>query len=222
MTRILVASDWHLGSYSPAGDARLAIAFLRWARDHAERIVLNGDIFEGLFEAPSRAERAQPVAAALIAELSEAGMLRRTRGNHDPDDGEPMLVLDHSAMGRVLIAHGHAADAMHLSRVGNFGDGISRRLGHLALVRGAARAAEAFVAGVLAAPVDRVYRNKCLAMVEQQRCTVGVFGHNHRRHLVAGDPYINAGRLRPTRLEYLAIDDQGPALRDFTAGSSAP
>jgi hypothetical protein len=126
-------------------------------------------------------------------------------------------VLDHPVMGRVLVAHGHLADPVHVSSVGNFGDGISRRFGHLSLVRGAAWVAESVVAGTMAAPVDRMFRRKCLALVAREQCAFGVFGHNHRRHLVAGDPYANAGRLRRARLEYLQLDDGGPSLRDFTA-----
>jgi predicted phosphodiesterase len=217
----LIASDWHLGTYTPPAEARLAVAFLEWAREAAELLVLNGDIFEGLFESPARAERAQPAAAALMAEMARAGRLLRTHGNHDPDAGPRQLVLDHAGVGRVLVAHGHAVDPMHASPVGHFGDGISRRFGHLALVRGAAWMAETVVAGAASAAVDRMYRRKCLVLVERERCDLGVFGHNHRRHLVAGDRYANSGRLRRTRLEYLALDGGGASLREFALGGAA-
>ena len=220
MTRTLVTGDWHLGTYSPPAHRALALGFLRWGADAADRIVLNGDIFEGLFESPARAERAHPEVAALIGDLARAGTLRRTQGNHDPDGGVPSVVLQHARLGRVLVAHGHLADPVHVSSVGNFGDGISRRFGHLSLVRGAAWVAESFVAGTMAVPVDRMFRRKCLALVAREGCTFGVFGHNHRRHLVPGDPYANAGRLRRSRLEYLLLDDAGPSLRDFTVGDA--
>jgi hypothetical protein len=219
--RVFVAGDWHLGTYTPPAEARLAVEFLEWAPAHADLIVLNGDIFEGLFEAPERAERAQPQAAALIHRLAAAGTLRRTQGNHDPGGGVLSIVIEHPAVGRVLVAHGHAADPMHASSVGHFGDGISRRFGHLGLVRGAAAVVESAVSGLFAGPVDRLYRTKCLAMVERERCALGVFGHNHRRHLVAGDPYANTGRLTRSRLEYLVLDDDGPALREFTGATGA-
>jgi hypothetical protein len=214
--RLIVAGDWHLGTYTPEGEARLAVEFLEWAPSHADLIVLNGDIFEGLFEAPDRAERARPEAAALIARLTAGGVLRRKLGNHDPEGGELSVVIEHPTVGRVLVAHGHAADPMHASHVGHLGDGISRRFGDFGVVRGAAWLAEAAVSTLAAGPVDRLYRKKCLAMVERERCDLGIFGHNHRRHLVPGDRYANAGRLTRSRLEFLVIDHDGAALRDFT------
>ena len=220
MTRTIVAGDWHLGTYSPPSHRALALGFLRSVAAAVDLVVLNGDIFEGLFESPARAERANPEVAGLIAELARGGRLRRTLGNHDPDDGVPSVVLEHARLGRVLVAHGHLADPVHASSVGNFGDGISRRFGHLSLVRGAAWVAESVVAGTMAAPVDRMFRRKCLALVAREGCAFGVFGHNHRRHLAAGDPYANAGRLRRSRLEYLLLDDGGPSLHDFTVGGA--
>jgi hypothetical protein len=77
------------------------------------------------------------------------------------------------------------------------------------------------VAGAASAAVDRMYRRKCLVLVERERCDLGVFGHNHRRHLVAGDRYANSGRLRRTRLEYLALDGGGASLREFALGGAA-
>ncbi|MDE3172170.1 MAG: metallophosphoesterase [Gemmatimonadota bacterium] len=218
---MLVAGDWHLGTYSAPGQERLALAFLRQAADRGDSVILNGDIFEGLFEPVARAERAHPAVSALIAELAAAGVLRRTEGNHDPGTGAARIVLEHPPVGRVLVAHGHQVDPVHDSGIGNFGDGISRRFGRLSLVRGAASVAEAFVAGTLASRVDRMYRRRCLAMVERAGCALGVFGHNHRRHLASGDAYANAGRLRRARLEYLVLDASGAALRDFTASGDA-
>jgi Calcineurin-like phosphoesterase len=222
MTRTLITGDWHLGTYSAPAHRALALAFLRWAADAADLVVLNGDIFEGLFESPDRAERAHPGVAALIADLARHGKLRRTQGNHDPQGGPASVVLEHPTLGRVLVAHGHLADPVHVSPVGNFGDGISRRFGHLSLVRGAAWVAESVVAGAMATPVDRMFRRKCLALVAREGCAFGVFGHNHRRHLAPGDPYANAGRLRRTRLEYLELGDAGASLRAFdTRGAAA-
>jgi UDP-2,3-diacylglucosamine pyrophosphatase LpxH len=221
VNRVLIASDWHLGTYSAPEQERLALAFLHAAREAGDTVILNGDIFEGLFEPAERAERAHPVLSDLIEELTRAGILQRIEGNHDPGAGHPRLVFEHPAAGRVLVTHGHQVDPVHDSRVGNFGDGISRRFGRLTLVRGAARVAEAFVATTMATRVDRMYRRRCLAMVEQAGCTLGVFGHNHRRHLVPGDPYANAGALRRARLEYLTLDASGVALRDFSASPAA-
>ncbi|OYV71733.1 MAG: hypothetical protein B7Z74_06700, partial [Deltaproteobacteria bacterium 21-66-5] len=165
MSRVLIAGDWHLGTYSAPGETRLVLAFLRGARDAGDRVILNGDIFEGLFEPVARAERAHPEVSALIGALAASGILTRTEGNHDPGAGVAQVVLEQPPMGRVLVTHGHQMDPVHDSGIGNFGDGISRRFGHLSLVRGAAGVAEAFVAGTMAARVDRMYRRRCLATV---------------------------------------------------------
>ena len=217
MTRTLVCSDWHLGSYTPEAEAALALRFLEWVQAGTDRLVLNGDIFEGLFEAPEHAESAQPRAAEVIARLQRDGRAQRLCGNHDPRGGAAQLVLDHPRFGRVLVTHGHVVDPVHASSMGHFGDGISRRFGYLGLVRGAAWLAEASVALVASRAVDRVYREKCLGLIDRAQCALGIFGHNHRRHLVAGDHYANAGRLTRSRLEYLLLDERGAALRDFTA-----
>jgi Calcineurin-like phosphoesterase len=220
VTRTLVAGDWHLGTYSPPEHRALALAFLRWGAGTADLLVLNGDIFEGLFEAPEQAARAHPEVAALVRELAAGGRLRRTLGNHDPHEGDAQIVLEHERLGRVLVAHGHQADPVHVSSVGNFGDGISRRFGHWPVVRGAAWMAESVVAATVSVPVDRMFRRKCLRLVAREGCAFGVFGHNHRRHLAPGDPYANAGRLRRTRLEYLLLDDGGASLHDFTGADA--
>jgi predicted phosphodiesterase len=221
MRRVLIASDWHLGTYSDPVQGRLALRFLEHVRATGDRVILNGDVFEGLFEPTARAERAHDELRALIAGMTDEGVLTRVEGNHDPGAGVRSVVLEHERLGRVLVTHGHLVDPVHESSVGNFGDGISRRFGHLPLVRGAARLAEAVVAGAVAAPVDRVYRRRCLALVERERCTFGVFGHNHRRHLAPGDRYANAGCLRQARLEYLVLEPAGASLHDFTAPDAA-
>jgi len=207
--RTLIAGDWHLGTYSPPAHVRLAAEFLRRARRDGDRVVLNGDIFEGIFEPVSRAESAQAGLTREVAELTSRGQLVRTEGNHDPGAGVLSVVLEHRRLGAVLVAHGHLVDPMHGSHVGEFGDGISRRFGHLAVVRGAARMVEVLVAVTVAAQVDRAFRVRCLGMVERHGCAVGVFGHNHRAHLASGDAYVNAGSLHGSRLEYVVLDDLG-------------
>ncbi len=37
MSRVLIAGDWHLGTYSAPGETRLVLAFLRGARDARPR-----------------------------------------------------------------------------------------------------------------------------------------------------------------------------------------
>ena len=107
---VLVASDWHLGSFSTPQESRLALAFLERAGASETDIILNGDIFEGLFESRATAESAHPAVVEAIQRLGAAGRLRRTEGNHDPGAGEAHLVVEHSVLGRVLVAHGHTAD----------------------------------------------------------------------------------------------------------------
>ncbi|MDE3156931.1 MAG: metallophosphoesterase [Acidobacteriota bacterium] len=212
--RTLIASDWHLGHYSPPRQVALAAGFLLHVRRRGDRLVLNGDIFEGLFEPVARAETAHPALAAAIADLIDTGQAQRTEGNHDPGTGAPFIVLEHPAAGRVLVMHGHRVDATGAPSE-HAGDRISRRFGHLAVVRGFARTMEAAVSTLAAGAVDRLYRRHCLACVERHGCDLGVFGHNHRRYLAADDRYANAGCLRDDRLEFLVLDEHGPRLASF-------
>jgi UDP-2,3-diacylglucosamine pyrophosphatase LpxH len=217
---IWIASDWHLAPESPAEHARLARAFLARAREAGVRIVLNGDVFDVLFAGEGRAEAAHPEIAAEIAALAGAGRLSRVAGNHDPAAGPERLVLDVPPLGPVLVAHGHAADPVNRSPVGRLGDHISRRFGRLALVRGAARTVEAAARALAEERMLAVFRRRCLALVEREACALGVFGHVHVPHLVAGDPYVNAGGIAAAALSYLVLDDVGPRLATLRVGDA--
>lgn len=206
--RTLVASDWHLGHFSDTAATELAVTFLERARAAGDDVILNGDIFEGLFETAAEAEAAQPHVSTLMADLMRLGRLRRTEGNHDPGSGAAALVIEHATLGRVLVTHGHTADPMHHSPALRVGDEISRRFGRLALVRGAARFAES-ITGLAGARVEALFRERCLALVGAAECALGIFGHVHRQRLVPGDTYANAGCLRGGRLEYLVLDGDG-------------
>ncbi|MEZ5319072.1 MAG: metallophosphoesterase family protein [Vicinamibacterales bacterium] len=221
MTRTLVASDWHLGTFSPPAHAALAEAFLDRAREAGDAVILNGDVFEGIFEPADRAEAAQPAVAARIAALGRDGRLRRTEGNHDPGSGEADVVIDHATLGRLLVMHGHQVDPVHDSAMGRFGDGISRRYGRLGLVRGLARAVEVSVAALAARRVDALHRERCAALADRRGCALAIVGHTHRRHLAAGDRVVNTGCLTDTRLEYLVIDDGGLRLETLTGDGAA-
>lgn len=210
---ILIASDWHLGSYSPPAAGRLALAFLRRVRAAGVRVVLNGDIFEGLFEPLARAERVHGAARDLIATMTATGQLLRIAGNHDVGTGAPLLVVEPPGLGRVLIAHGHFVDPVHASRVSRLGDAISRRFGTLAVVRGAASLVEGVARAAAGATMERVFRQRCRARIAHADCTLGVFGHTHQRHAARDDRYTNAGHLSATRLEYLVLTPGGVALR---------
>jgi predicted phosphodiesterase len=115
-------------------------------------------------------------------------------------------------VGRVLVMHGHAADPVNSSPVGRLGDAISRRFGRLAVVRGAAWAAEAATRAVARDYMVDTFRRRCLAVVEREGFDLGVFGHVHAAHLAAGDRYANAGSLSGGRLEWLALGVGGARL----------
>ncbi len=216
MALLRVASDWHLGPRSPAAHGRLALRFLEAARADGAEVILNGDVWEELFAGPGAGHRAFPEVAAAAAALAAAGRLRETRGNHDPDTGLAQVVLDWPGIGRVLVAHGHAADPVNASPLGRLGDGISRRFGRLALVQGAAWLAEAAVRGLLEERVVALFAGRCRRVVEAGGHALGVFGHVHRAHLVAGDRYANAGWLHGETLEYLELGPAGPRLGCLT------
>ncbi|HEY3886256.1 MAG TPA: metallophosphoesterase [Vicinamibacterales bacterium] len=218
--RTLIAGDWHLGTYSRPDAGPIATAFLERARSDGDLVVLNGDIFEGVFEPVARAEAAHSALSTLIARMAREGSILRTEGNHDPGAGAPEHVLEHPSLGRVLVAHGHMADPVHGSPGGRLGDGISRRFGHRAIVRAAAHAVEIVIAGPASPGVDRFFRLRCRSIVERSGCAFGVFGHSHRRYLVRGDAYANAGCLRNGWLEYLLLDDRGPRLERFGQSTS--
>lgn len=213
MTAVVrIASDWHLGPRSPGAHGRLARAFLEAARADGARVVLNGDVFDDLFAGPGRAEAAHPEVVAAIEALRREGRLERTAGNHDPDGGAARVELDLPPIGRVLVAHGHALDPVNSSAIGRLGDGISRRFGRLAVVRGAAWLAEAGARAVAGDRMLAVFSARCRALAEREGFALGVFGHVHAAHLAPGDRYANAGSLSRRGLEYLELGPGGPRL----------
>lgn len=215
-TRVLIASDWHLSRVSPPQHGRLALAFLRRAARARDHVILNGDVFEGLFEPARRAEAAHPAVRTLVAAMACDGVLTRLAGNHDPDAGASHAHLTHPTVGRVLVAHGHLVDPLHGAAAGRFGEAVSRRFGHWWVVRGAAHAAEWLATRAAGSRIEQAFARRCRAAVHAAGCTLGVFGHVHRQHLRPGDAYANAGRLGLRQLEYLALDARGPSLHTLT------
>jgi len=211
-----VASDWHLGPRSPPHHGRLALSFLAAARADGAEVILNGDVWEELFAGPGAGRRAFPAVAAAADAMAARGRLRETCGNHEPDGGAKQVELDWPGLGRVLVAHGHAADPVNASPLGRLGDGISRRFGRLALVRGAARLAEATVRGLVEERMVTLFAARCRRVTEAGGHALGVFGHVHRAHLVPGDRYANAGWLHGGTLEYLELGPEGPRLASLT------
>jgi predicted phosphodiesterase len=209
---VLVAGDWHLSPASPPLHGRLARAFLARARAAKATIVLNGDVLDELFFGPARARAAHPAVVAAIEALSREGRLIRLRGNHDPRGGEEQLVLEVAGLGRVLVAHGHRADPLQRSLLGRAGDTISRRLGRLPPTRAAARLAERLARALAGDRMVALYRRRCLALVDAERCALGVFGHAHVAHVVRDDRYLNAGGLIGGRLTYVALGPSGARL----------
>jgi UDP-2,3-diacylglucosamine pyrophosphatase LpxH len=206
--RTLVASDWHLSRYSSPETSTLALAFLERVRDSGDDVILNGDIFEGLFEPVALSEAAHPHVASLMEGMRRKGQLRRTEGNHDPGAGEAAIVLGHEILGPILVMHGHVADPLRTSPVGRLGDFISRRFGWIPAVRLAARLAEQS-ASLTAHRVERMFSRRCRDLVVRRLSGMGIFGHIHRQYLVAGDRYANAGHLTDQRLEFIAISRGG-------------
>jgi UDP-2,3-diacylglucosamine pyrophosphatase LpxH len=212
MADVWIASDWHLGPASPPVHGRLALAFLERAREAGAELILNGDVFDDLFEGPGRPQAAQPRVAEAIAGLLASGRLRRTCGNHDPDAGPERLILEVPGVGRVLVAHGHALDPLGASPVGRLGDAVSRRFGRTRVVRGAARLAEQLARGLAGDRMIGVYRSRCLGALARGGFDLGIFGHVHRAHALAGDRYVNAGALRDDGLEYVILDARGARI----------
>lgn len=206
MTPLWIASDWHLGPRSPAVHGRLALAFLEAARAGGADVILNGDVFDDLFDGADRARAAHPEVAAAIAALEREGRLRRTRGNHDPGAGAERLVLAWPGIGRILVTHGHAIDPINTSPIGRLGDAISHRFGRMALVRGAAGLAEATARALAGERMIALFRHRCLRVLAREGFDAGVFGHVHRAHAAEGDRYVNAGALRADRLEYAVLE----------------
>jgi UDP-2,3-diacylglucosamine pyrophosphatase LpxH len=216
VTALWIASDWHLGPDSPPSHGRLAAAFLARAQAARVEVILNGDLFDDLFAGPGRAQAAHPDVVAALAALAADGRLRRTSGNHDPDAGPERIELALPGIGRVLVTHGHALDPINASPIGKLGDAISRHFGRTALVRGAARLAEVVARSLAEEQMVAVFRARCLRAVEAGGFDLGVFGHVHRAHRVAGDRYVNAGALRDDALEYLVLDDREVRLASLT------
>jgi UDP-2,3-diacylglucosamine pyrophosphatase LpxH len=212
VTDLWIASDWHLGPLSPPVHGRLALLFLSRARERGAEVILNGDVFDDLFAGPGRAQAAHPRVAEAIGALEAEGRLRRTRGNHDPEAGPERLVVERPGVGRILVAHGHSLDPINASPIGRLGDAISRHLGRWAIVRGAAWLAEAAARGVAEERMIAVFRARCLRAVEAGGFDLGIFGHVHRAHRVAGDRYVNAGGLHDDGLEHAVVDATGARI----------
>jgi UDP-2,3-diacylglucosamine pyrophosphatase LpxH len=212
MADVWIASDWHLGPSSPAVHGRLALAFLERAREAGAEPILNGDVFDDLFAGPGRAQAAHPDVADAIGALVAVGRLRRTRGNHDPGAGPDRLALELPGIGRVLVTHGHALDPIAASPVGRLGDAVSRRFGRTRVVRGAAQLAETLARGLAGDRMIALFRARCLDALARGGFDLGIFGHVHRAHAVAGDRYVNAGALRDDALEYVVLDARGARI----------
>ncbi len=215
---IWICSDWHLSPRSPPAHARLARAFLARAERAGARVILNGDDFDDLFAGAGRPALAHPEVAAAIATLARAGRLERTRGNHDPDAGPERVEVAVRGVGKILVAHGHAADPVNASPVGRLGDAISRRFGRLGVVRGAAWLAEAAARAVAGERMVALFARRCRNLVLREGFDLGVFGHVHVAHLVPGDRYANAGALGAETLSYLVVDPGGPRLSALRLG----
>ena len=216
MSRTLIASDWHLGSRSPPQHGHMARTFLQRAYADGDTVILNGDIFEGLFEPIEQAQEAQSAVMQALDQLTQAGRLVRIAGNHDPTFGVIKHILDVPQVGRVLIAHGHTVDPLQRSPIGRLGDLMSRNLGHFKVIRGAAHLAEKTSLALAGKQMLHIFRQRCLAFVTREKCDLGIFGHVHHRFYDAASRYANAGWMSAKKLEYMILADQGPTLATLT------
>ncbi len=81
--RCFVTSDVHLGAIPPSG-AGAFHAWLRWAAQRSEVLVINGDLFDFWFEYGSVIPRGYARTLGLLAELVDQGLtIHLLGGNHD-------------------------------------------------------------------------------------------------------------------------------------------
>lgn len=114
---LLVISDVHLGAV-PAQTERQFRAFLRYARDAASGLLINGDLFDFYFEYRSVVPRRHFRVLSALADLTEAGLpVWFVGGNHDAWTGDflsddvGLRVIEGPAIlelagRRCLVAHG--------------------------------------------------------------------------------------------------------------------
>ena len=236
-----VFSDTHLGA-APSDVERQVLAFLKYLRDRAGSVVINGDLFEFWFEWRSVIPRSSFRVLAALADLVEHGIpVLWVAGNHDCWGGE-VLRRDVGVEYHVGVWSGTLA---RWKTVIEHGDGLRdvedrkyRRLRtvlrhpasiwafrHLLhpdfgsrIAAGSSHASRTYQArdggrGLRAVAMSRLEADASVELL--------IFGHSHVAALErspTGSVYANAGSWmsRPT---YLRVDEQSVALLEWTGSA---
>ena len=229
-----VVSDAHLGA-SPGARAADLADWLRYARQRASHVVLNGDIFDFWFEYRRAIPRGHVRVLGAIAEVVDAGVpVTFLGGNHDwwggPCLAEEIGVSFHRAPVRTSLA-GRSAYIAHgdgLGR-GDYGYRVASGVLRSRVFRRAFRWLHPDLGGRLATLLSRTESHagrpgegnrqraralEALAVRKLERdetLDIVVFGHTHVPAVaeVGGRYYVNAGRWMRER-SYAVVETSGP------------
>lgn len=229
-----VVSDAHLGVVPGARAADLA-DWLRYVRDHASHVVLNGDIFDFWFEYRSVIQRGHVRVLGALADVVDAGVpVTFLGGNHDWWGGgclaQEIGVSFHRAPVRTSLA-GRSAYIAHgdgLGR-GDYGYRVASGILRSRVFRRAFRWLHPDIGGQLARFLSRTEGHKggpeqgsrrrakaleAFAIRKLERdetLDIVVFGHTHVPAVVevGGRYYMNAGMWMDER-SYAVVEASGP------------
>ena len=229
-----VVSDAHLGAVPGARAADLA-DWLRYVRERASHVVLNGDIFDFWFEYRSAIPRGHVRVLGAIAEVVDAGVpVTFLGGNHDwwggPCLAEEIGVSFHRAPVRTSLAgrNAYIAHGDGLGR-GAYGYWVASGILRSRVFRRVFRWLHPDLGGRLATFLSRTERHErrpgegnrqraraleALAVRKLERdetLDIVLFGHTHVAAVVevAGRYYVNAGTWMRER-SYAVVEASGP------------
>lgn len=229
-----MVSDAHLGAVPGARAADLA-DWLRYVRERASHVVLNGDIFDFWFEYRSAIPRGHVRVLGAIAEVVDAGVpVTFLGGNHDwwggPCLAEEIGVSFHRAPVRTSLAgrNAYIAHGDGLGR-GDYGYWVASGILRSRVFRRVFRWLHPDLGGRLATFLSRTERHEgrpgegnrqraraleTLAVRKLERdetLDIVLFGHTHVAAVVevAGRYYVNAGTWMRER-SYAVVEASGP------------
>ena len=229
-----MVSDAHLGAVPGARAADLA-DWLRYVRERASHVVLNGDIFDFWFEYRSAIPRGHVRVLGAIAEVVDAGVpVTFLGGNHDwwggPCLAEEIGVSFHRAPVRTSLAgrNAYIAHGDGLGR-GDYGYWVASGILRSRVFRRVFRWLHPDLGGRLATFLSRTERHErrpgegnrqrakaleALAVRKLERdetLDIVLFGHTHVAAVVevAGRYYVNAGTWMRER-SYAVVEASGP------------
>ena len=241
-----MVSDAHLGPVPGARAADLA-DWLRYVRERASHVVLNGDIFDFWFEYRRAIPRGHVRVLGAIAEVVDAGVpVTFLGGNHDwwggPCLAEEIGVSFHRTPIRTSLA-GRSAYIAHgdgLGR-GDYGYRVASGILRSRVVRRVFRWLHPDLGGRLATLLSRTERHEgnpgegnrrraqaleALAVRKLERdetLDIVLFGHTHVAAVVevAGRYYVNAGTWMRER-SYAVIEASRPPRIEHWRGGTPP